>query len=334
MVRRAFTLIELLVVIAIIALLISILLPSLGKARTEGQRTVSLSNLHQNTIFMGFYGSERRDDFINPFSTRNTSQGPPPGGQNRWYNNCCCVADDRNPIAAWDYGMGVQSTEGTETFSYHWLSHMLYGETPDMSRVRSGFAPADKAMRRMLAETVSGNAQSDMSWIFPVSYWYPPVFWQKTSRFSDPSSPQRPVADAIHNFYIARNHLSDVVMPAKKVILFERADFYQKGGNGLTPSWNTPGSRVNVALADSSAKMVKINDVIAATTTSNTLTLTPGSSLLKPAGNWAPQASELQFFFELGSVNPQQSDFQFQISPPYPGYFWVTRKGLTGFDIP
>jgi prepilin-type N-terminal cleavage/methylation domain-containing protein/prepilin-type processing-associated H-X9-DG protein len=61
MIRNAFTLIELLVVTAIIAVLISILLPSLGAAR-RGARTIKCaSNLHQVAVGWTLYAQDNRD---------------------------------------------------------------------------------------------------------------------------------------------------------------------------------------------------------------------------------------------------------------------------------
>ena len=59
--RTGFTLIELLVVIAIIGLLISILLPSLSKARSVAKRARCASNLRQLGMTAHFYFGDHRD---------------------------------------------------------------------------------------------------------------------------------------------------------------------------------------------------------------------------------------------------------------------------------
>ena len=66
--RKAFTLIELLVVVAIIALLISILLPSLSQAREQGKRAVCLSHLKSIGQASHSYAAEDRREMLVPLS--------------------------------------------------------------------------------------------------------------------------------------------------------------------------------------------------------------------------------------------------------------------------
>ena len=79
---RAFTLIELLVVVAIIALLISILLPSLGKAREQARTTVCANGVRQWGMALQYY--ENDYTYFLPYEGTASAAGTVENGA--WYN--------------------------------------------------------------------------------------------------------------------------------------------------------------------------------------------------------------------------------------------------------
>ncbi len=77
--RKAFTLIELLVVVAIMALLVSILLPSLSKARQNTQRVICMTRLSQFGQAIHMYANMYRDYLPSEGMADGDVQGNPVG---------------------------------------------------------------------------------------------------------------------------------------------------------------------------------------------------------------------------------------------------------------
>jgi prepilin-type N-terminal cleavage/methylation domain-containing protein len=125
--QRGFTLIELLVVVAIIALLISILLPSLSKAKEQAKKVKCMSNMRQIGGAMMNYFTEVNDWF--PYEKR-----PMPDGSTPWLHGFYYgghpgrhIPQPGDPNYWWGYTDGhYRDTPNGRPFNRY-----LYTELPD-----------------------------------------------------------------------------------------------------------------------------------------------------------------------------------------------------------
>ena len=116
---RAFTLIELLVVIAIIALLASLLLPAVTRAKDRGYVAKCASNLKQIHVALVLYAQRNNDSFPTGFATGSTYKTASKGlfvtnmSEFLSNSNVCFCPGDKTLKASVDWQKG--------NFSYYYM---------------------------------------------------------------------------------------------------------------------------------------------------------------------------------------------------------------------
>lgn len=113
--RGGFTLIELLVVIAIIAILASLLLPGLAKAKAKAHGIVCLSNNKQLVLGWQLYSGDYNDRVANNFTVPGTQEAITSGAFNNWVNN----------IMTWTAGRDISSISVT---NHLWVKNGVLGK--------------------------------------------------------------------------------------------------------------------------------------------------------------------------------------------------------------
>lgn len=142
--RRGFTLIELLVVIAIIALLMSIMMPTLGRAKKLAKTILCMNNLKNWGLWFNFYTSENDHYFPEGLIATTTPEGLWYYSLRKYYKEdnpdmaMCPVATLKfgeggrygDPFSAWDFSVYNDPRWPPEYYGSYGINPWVYNQAP------------------------------------------------------------------------------------------------------------------------------------------------------------------------------------------------------------
>jgi prepilin-type N-terminal cleavage/methylation domain-containing protein len=335
--HSGFTLIELLVVIAIIAVLISLLLPALGRWRQNGRLLLSQVNLKQLSVANATYGTQHQDKLAS-FSW---TGGKPISGEivGSDIASAALTSGDDLQMAALQGVNIIRRRFGEDTFPIqpNWIPHVTF--TPlvlldfmdstlptkitvspnDRYRLQWHDVPAFR-QNAFLPYQPDASEQSNWRWSFSGSYQVAPASYSPDfGTLSNPTVQQA----STHYFYngptdpnvLGKRKWADVRYPSQKVYMFDNEARYRLGVQ-RDYHFTYPIAKQPLQMFDGSNNIVQTNRT--------TMGSRPNNGVLT---QWAPQTINYE-------PRPWEAPADNFPDTQRLGRYQWTYGGIKGIDVP